>query len=262
MAPSEQSVGDRPAGPQTAFRFRSHGITHTGNVRKHNEDAFLDRGAIGLWAVADGMGGHESGDYASQLIVDTLAATKSPESASALLHDVTHRLDQVHIALQSVAASRGEGSVIASTVVALMAHGQHYACVWAGDSRVYRARGENLKQLTKDHSYVQTLVDQGLLKPEQAGSHPYSNVVTRAVGTEHALDLELITGELAPNDRFLLCTDGLNRQVGDSEIASILTGADCEQATESLIARALETGARDNVTALIVDIQPAMAGDP
>ncbi|MGF1625432.1 MAG: PP2C family protein-serine/threonine phosphatase [Alphaproteobacteria bacterium] len=257
MTSSEQSVGDRPARPSTAFHFRSSGLTHTGLVRKHNEDAFLDSGSIGLWAVADGMGGHESGDYASQLIVDTLAATKPPESASALLHDVKHRLDQVHLALQSVAASRGEGSVIASTVVVLMAHGGHYACVWAGDSRAYRCRGSVLQQLTKDHSYVQSLVDQGVLQPERAATHPYANVVTRAVGTDQGLDLELITGELAPHDRFLLCSDGLNRQVGDPEIATVLASAGCDQAATTLVDLALQSGARDNVTALVIDVQPA-----
>lgn len=264
MAAGDQTVGDRAAVPSTRFRFRSRGLTHTGLVRKHNEDAFLDSGAIGLWAVADGMGGHESGDYASQLIVDTLAATKPPESASALLHDVKHRLDQVHLALQSVAASRGEGAVIASTVVVLMAHGQHFACVWAGDSRAYRCRGRTLQLLTKDHSYVQTLIDQGLLQPERAATHPYANVVTRAVGTEHGLDLDLVTGELAPNDRFLLCSDGLNRQVSDADIASVLATVTCEEAPEILIERALQFGARDNVTALVIDVQPAswVDGDP
>lgn len=257
MVTSDQTLGDRPVGPSAQFRFVSRGITHTGLVRKHNEDSFLDSGGIGLWVVADGMGGHESGDYASQLIVDTLAATKPPDSASALLHDVKHRLDQVHIALQSVATSRGEGSVIASTVVVLMAHGAHFACVWAGDSRAYRCRGRALQQLTKDHSYVQTLVDQGVLQPERAATHPYANVVTRAVGTDQGLDLDLVTGELAANDRFLLCSDGLNRQVSDADIASVLASAGCDHAPEALIERALQTGARDNVTALVVDVQSA-----
>jgi serine/threonine protein phosphatase Stp1 len=259
VATSDQTVGDRPVGPSTTFRFRSRGVTHTGLVRKHNEDAFLDSGGIGLWVVADGMGGHESGDYASQLIVDTLAATKQPESASALLHDVKHRLDQVHLALQSVAAARGEGAVIASTVVVLMAHGAHYACVWAGDSRAYRCRGRALQQLTKDHSYVQSLVDQGVLQPERAATHPYANVVTRAVGTDHGLDLELVTGELAAHDRFLLCSDGLNRQVSDPDIAAVLASDGCERAPDVLIERALQSGARDNVTALVIDVQPASA---
>ena len=131
------------------------------------------------------------------------------DPASALLHDVRHRLDQVHIALQSEATGRGEGSVIASTVVALLAHGAHYACVWAGDSRIYRYRDRALEQLTTDHSYVQTLVDQGVLAPEKAAPHPYANVVTRAVGTDETLDLEIAVGDLAepsgqrrPNRRY------------------------------------------------------------
>lgn len=260
MSPSDQSVGDLPVGElqvgtSGSFGFRSLGLTHTGKVRKHNEDSLLDKAGIGLWVVADGMGGHESGDYASQLIVDTLATTKPPDSASALLHDVKHRLDQVHLALQSVASSRGEGCVIASTVVVLMAHGAHFACVWAGDSRAYRMRDDGLQQLTKDHSYVQTLIDQGVLQPEKASSHPYANVVTKAVGTDHTLDLELVTGELAARDRFLLCSDGLNRQVSDAEIAEVLASEPCDRACEILIERALLTGARDNVTVMVIDAQ-------
>ena len=228
-------------------------------MRSLNEDAFLDRGEIGLWVVADGMGGHESGDYASRLIVETLATTRAPESASALLHDIKHRLDQVHIALQAEAATRGEGAVIASTVVALLAHGAHFACVWAGDSRIYRCRGRDLKQVTSDHSYVQTLVDQGLLAPEKVSSHPYANVVTRAVGTDQTLELEIVTGELAPDDRFLLCSDGLNRQVTDEEIAAALADTACDRAADILIEMALQTGARDNVTAVVIDVEPAPA---
>ncbi|MEZ5666441.1 MAG: protein phosphatase 2C domain-containing protein [Alphaproteobacteria bacterium] len=256
----DQDAATRAGGQFAQFRFRSHGVTHIGNVRKLNEDAFLDRGDIGLWVVADGMGGHQSGDYASRLIVETLAAVRAPDSASALLHDVKHRLDQVHIALQTEAASRGEGAVIASTVAALMAHGAHYACVWAGDSRVYRCRGGELRQLTTDHSYVQTLVDQGLLAPDKVAAHPYANVVTRAVGTDQTLELDIATGELAAHDRFLLCSDGLNRQVLDGQIAGVLAGADCAKAAAALIDLALSTGARDNVTAVVIDVESAPVG--
>ena len=260
MGVGDQHVGEPVTSRAPPFGFRSSGTTHIGNVRKLNEDAYLDHADIGLWVVADGMGGHESGDYASRLIVDTLATTRAPDSASALLHDVRHRLDQVHIALQSEATSRGAGSVIASTVVALLAHGAHYACVWAGDSRIYRYRERVLEQLTTDHSYVQTLVDQGVLAPEKAASHPYANVVTRAVGTDQTLDLEIAVGDLAERDRFLLCSDGLNRQVSDAQIAGILGVSDCNQASEMLIATALTSGARDNVTALVVDVHLAPVG--
>ncbi len=239
-----------------AFVFTSCGRTHCGKVRPYNEDAFMARDDIGVWAVADGMGGHTSGDYASNLIVENLTATAPPTSARDLMQDIKARLQAAHTTLQQAAVERGPGTVIASTVVVLMAFQRHYACLWAGDSRIYLARDGGISQLTHDHSYVQELIDGGMLAPERANSHPYANVVTRAVGTEHALDLDVATGELGPNDRFVLCSDGLTRLASDEQIAAILAAKPPEAAADALIDAALDGGARDNVTAVVVDALP------
>src|SRR5690348_6083223 len=158
-----------------SLRFISHGLTHIGLVRQRNEDAFLDRPDLGLWAVADGMGGHQAGDFASASIVTALGAIQPPQDLENFLDAAAAELTAVDIALQTRAAKLGPTAVIASTVVVLMVKGDEFACLWAGDSRLYRWRSGDpageLRQLTTDHSKVQEMVDAGLLRPEDAHRH-------------------------------------------------------------------------------------------
>src|SRR5438067_7891873 len=169
-----------------AFRFISHGLTHIGLVRQRNEDAFLDRPdlgpGIGVWAVADGMGGHEAGDFASASIVTALGAIEPPNDLDSFAEAAAAELDAVDHALRLRAAKLGPYAVIASTVVVLLAKEDEVAGLWAGDSRLYHWRSAGLRQLTRDHSKVQEMVAAGLLRPEQAAHHPHSNIVTRSVG--------------------------------------------------------------------------------
>ena len=237
------------------YRFQSAGLTHVGMVRKHNEDAFLERPDLGLWLVADGMGGHSSGDVASQLIVDTLGQLPTPASASDLMIDVRSRLAQVNGILRQTADERGPGTIIASTVVALLAFGQHFAAVWAGDSRLYLFRDQRLSQVTEDHSHVQEMVKMGLLSAEEAGRHPNANVVTRAVGAHDELELQVIQDRVRPGDIFLLCSDGLTRMMSDDEIENAISQASLQDCVEQLIQTALDRGAKDNVTAILIEAQ-------
>src|SRR5574341_1441089 len=210
------------AAPAPQFHFASGAATHVGRVRKLNEDSYLDRADLGLWAVADGMGGHDAGDHASRLTVAALGQIPLPSGAPAFLSSVKAALRAVNAELRREAAGRGPGRIIASTVVTLLAYGQHYACVWAGDSRLYRLRDETLLQISRDHSHVQELVEVQLLSPQEARNHPYSNVVTRAVGAADELELETCHDRLRPGDLFLLCSDGLSKEVEDDEIRAIL----------------------------------------
>jgi protein phosphatase/serine/threonine-protein phosphatase Stp1 len=140
---------------------------------------------------------------------------------------------------------------MATTLVALLARGGHYACLWAGDSRAYLLRDGKLMRLTRDHSLVQELVDQGLLAADQAESHPQANIITRAVGAQGELELDKISARIAPGDLFLLCSDGLFKALEEAEIASLLASG---KGPEALLAAALARGARDNVTALAVGL--------
>ncbi len=239
------------------FHFVSGAATHVGCVRKLNEDAYLDRADLGLWAVADGMGGHDAGDHASQAAVAALAEVPSPQGAAPFLAAVKAALRSANADLRQEAASRGPGRIIASTVVALLAFGEHYACVWAGDSRLYLLREETLSQVSRDHSHVQELVDTQMLSPEEARNHPYSNVVTRAVGAADELELETIHDRLRDGDLFLLCSDGLCKAVEDDEIRAILLRESLFDAPHVLIEAALARRASDNVTVVLVQCRGA-----
>jgi len=234
--------------------FRVWAETHNGAVRKHNEDALVNRPEIGLWAVADGAGGHASGEVASGMLAQTLSDAPDGLSAQDMLVELRARVGAVHDALKREAERRGEGAMIASTIVILLIRGGHFACLWAGDSRAYLLRGGVLQQVTRDHSLVQELVDAGAITAEQAEHHPQANVITRAVGSFDELELDKVSGRLEPGDRFLLCSDGLCKTLDEATLTDILDGDAAVGPGVELIAAALEREVRDNVTAVVVDI--------
>jgi serine/threonine protein phosphatase PrpC len=242
-------------------RCRSAAASDVGKVRQRNEDAYLERSDVGLWVVADGVGGHAMGDQASRLIVQTLAELSKPWNAAEFLALVDQRLVEVNGMLRRKAVEYGS-DVIASTVVALLIFDQHFACVWAGDSRLYRLRGADLQQLTRDHSQVQALIAAGLLDPAEADDHPLANVVIRAVGAHDNLVLDRLHDRVLAGDLFLLCTDGLTKMVNNKMITDILTRTPLDQAAQALIDAALNGGAFDNVTAVVVLCQVAPAAQP
>jgi serine/threonine-protein phosphatase Stp1 len=235
------------------IRFRSWAVSHPGAVRDHNEDSFVDRPEVGLWAVADGAGGHNSGEVASAMIKQALERVPAGLSASEMIAEVRAAIADTHSALLAEAARRGPQIMIASTVAVLLAHAEHYACLWAGDSRVYLLREGELYQLTRDHSLVQEMVDAGVVRPENAESHPRANVITRAVGADgDALELEKIVDRILPGDRFLLCSDGLFKALPACDVANLLDPAETSPA-DALIEAALRARATDNVTAIAVE---------
>jgi serine/threonine protein phosphatase PrpC len=240
------------------FALSSAMATHVGAVRRHNEDAGLDRREIGLWAVADGMGGHAAGEVASQLIVDSLSAIEAPADPGGFLAEVRTRLSNANLKLIEEAARRGT-PVVGSTVVVLLAHGEFFACLWAGDSRLYRLRNGELRRLTRDHSQVWEMVEAGVLDEAAAEHHASANIITRAVGAQPDLVLDKVSDRLAADDLFLLCTDGLSKMVPDREIAELLRGAPLPLIPEALIAAALARGGRDNVTVVVVRIGAKLA---
>jgi serine/threonine protein phosphatase Stp1 len=236
-------------------RFLSHGLTHVGLVRARNEDAFFDRPDLGVWAVADGMGGHEQGDYASARALAGLAALRRPEDLEDFVDQVKTKLLLADRELRARAAALGAGAVIASTVVALLAYGEEFACVWAGDSRLYLLRGGELEQFSTDHSRVQELVSAGMLAADGAGGHPEAHIVTQAIGAGR-LTFGTRVGLIRPGDRFLLCSDGLTNMVADGDIARELAAAEPRIAAERLRDLVLARGAIDNVTTVVIAAAP------
>jgi serine/threonine protein phosphatase Stp1 len=232
--------------------YRSAARTHAGAVRERNEDAVLHRPEIGLWAVADGAGGHQRGDYASGRIVTALGEVTPPPSPALLVDDVRARLDRVNQELRAKAADIGPQAMICSTVIVVLIAGGRSCCLWAGDSRCYLLRAGGLQQISHDHSYVQSLVDRGEIGPEAAVNHPLANVVTNLLGAGDRLALEEKWDQLEPGDILLLCSDGLCRALADPDIAAILSDHPVEAAADRLIESAVSRGAKDNVSVVVV----------
>jgi len=241
-----------PAPGAGRLRFRSVARTHVGAVRTLNEDRVLERADARLWAVADGMGGHQAGEVASGLIVEALSAVGGRHSGYTFLNAVCDSLQAVNRELLDRAQALEAGGTIGATVAVLLVHDDHYACVWAGDSRVYLARDGGLERITHDHSLVQEMVDAGAIAPEDAAAHRQSNVVTRAVGADETLMLDVLHAAIQPGDVFLLCSDGLTGMVTDAEIGRILRALPLEAAADGLLALSLDRGARDNVSLVLI----------
>jgi len=233
---------------RSGFSWRSSAATSTGNVRGHNEDAVLDLPDAGLCVVADGMGGHNAGDVASNMIVQALAGVQRKASPSAQLDEVEDRLSEVNRRLYSSSLDNQAG-MSGSTIVALLALERHCLSIWAGDSRVYRSRNGSLEQITRDHSEAQEMRDGGMGDTPEAIT---SNVITRAVGGSQDLFLDIELRELRNHDRYLLCSDGLYRELSDADMAHHLTGNDPEGACKALMKQALSGTCSDNVSVIVV----------
>ncbi|HVV94239.1 MAG TPA: protein phosphatase 2C domain-containing protein [Hyphomicrobiales bacterium] len=230
-----------------AGAFEAGTATHVGKVRRHNEDLALVRPDLGIFAVADGMGGHADGALASRTVVEALQSIGRAESAPDLLARLEDRIIDANRRLTTLARERGSG-VIGSTVAVLLAFDRNYACLWAGDSRIYLVRGGRISQVSRDHSEVQELFDRGLISAEEARTWPRRNIVTRAIGVSQEPELDLVDGQLESGDRFVICSDGLTAHVADNEILDVVDGRDPQDACDALVALTLERGASDNVT--------------
>ena len=233
-------------------RLEHAALSHEGRVRANNEDAFCVRAADGLFVVADGMGGHEHGEWASACIADTLAALPLPtgfDDASRVVADALHRANAlIH------AEARARGSQMGSTVVVLLVREGRFAVLWVGDSRVYLCRARELVRLTHDHTQVQELIDRGLLSAADAEGHPMSHVLARAIGVGETVAVDVVADEVESGDVFLLCSDGLMARVEDREIAAVLAEQDPDTRVARLVKLTLDRGAPDNVTVVTVGI--------
>jgi len=232
--------------------FKSNAITHIGLVRKLNEDAFAERSDIGVWVVADGIGGHAAGEVASKAVTDSIKCLESNRNFDEMLEAVKRSLENANRQLREQTDTYTSKRPPGSTVVVLIINDTKGAVVWVGDSRVYQCRNQKLTQLTRDHSHVQNLLDQGIIKAEDAESHPLSNIITRAIGILDLLQIDSREIEVLPGDQFLLCTDGLSHVVANSQIEAIMQKNTSKEVVQSLLQTTLERGAPDNVTLIHV----------
>jgi len=197
-------------------------------------------------------GGHDAGEVASALVVGGLADIGPSNSLETLSTKVGHAIDDTNLQLLDMGGGGLKQRIIGSTVVGLIADGERYECFWVGDSRAYRVRDGEISQLTKDHSMVQMLIDSGLLNPDEAETHPNANVITRAVGVVEELELDAVRGAIQTGDIFLLASDGLTRLIHEDELLAELAKSTPEASADVLLEMALERGAPDNVSFIIV----------
>jgi serine/threonine protein phosphatase PrpC len=239
----------------------------TGRVRSHNQDNIGQDSALGVVALADGMGGHASGDVASTIAIDAVlqhlksvipnvapgeidAATGYASESLAVRQAIINANAIIYAAAEAQPAHQGMGT----TLVVAIFYNNHLAVGHVGDSRLYRFRNDRLEQITVDHSLVQTLVDKGLCTQEQARTSPNKNLLTRAVGTGLTVNVDVYEHMVAPDDIYLVCSDGLNDMIDDAGISQIIStfGADLERTAEQLIVRANENGGKDNISVILV----------
>ena len=242
---------------------RGAGLSDTGRVRTHNEDSFLADDRLGLYVVADGMGGHAAGEVASRLAVDVVAATvrgglavgKGRPTSGGLIRlartAVETAAETVFTRADEDAALHGMGT----TLTLLIVNGEWSVFAHVGDSRLYLLRGGVVRQMTRDHTVVQGLVESGILSAEDARKTPFGHALARSVGTEATVDADVVPLVLRDGDRLLICSDGLSDHLGSAGELHDKLSRPLTEAPAALVAFANEAGGNDNITAIVVDIK-------
>jgi len=236
-----------------ALRTETSAISDLGAVRSVNEDRFIARPENGLWAVADGMGGHAQGDWAAQAVIDDLNTLGRADTIEAMIEDCANAIHGANAKVFQESAAKGVQ--MGTTVAALIIDSRRFGVLWAGDSRVYLLRVGQLHQLTRDHTQVQEMVDRGLLSEDAAQGHPMGHVLARAIGVSPTVAVDVVTDAVMSGDIFLICSDGLYGALSHAEIIYVLSNTGIENVADELISRSLANGAKDNVTAIIIRAQ-------
>jgi protein phosphatase len=256
-------VGDAPA-----FQIAARGVTDVGQKRDHNEDAFLVDDSLALFIVADGMGGHAGGGTASRLAVETIrdeikaardadpelfgsgAGVEESEVPDALRHAVERACAVIYDTAQTAPDLTGMGT----TVTAALVDGASAYVAHVGDSRCYLVRGGRIYQVSEDHSLVNEQLKAGAISPDEARHSRFKNIITRSVGFEHEVQVDLMGLEVEADDKLVICCDGLSNLVDDQEILEVVEGTPVESAPERLVALANERGGDDNITVIVVQV--------
>lgn len=255
--------------------IRAAGKTDRGTVRPVNEDALLVDEKNGLFIVVDGMGGHEAGDVASKMLIEEAknfleGKINNDIPAAEISVLLEEAIQNASLKIYTYSKKNGSGRIMGTTAVFMALTDNQYCISWVGDSRAYLMRDGLMERLTRDHSYVQQLVDSGEISEKEARVHPRRNMVTRAAGVEQEIEVETVWGQSRAGDLFLLCTDGLTGPLEDGAIAAHLkrderddpggepgsgeAGSEPEVITDVLIKDALGEGGDDNVTVVVVEL--------
>jgi protein phosphatase len=252
------------------MRISTSGRTEVGCVRQHNEDNFLVQPELGLYVVADGLGGHAAGEVASRIVVEKISQfidhTVERDRTWPVDYDVNLSYDGNRLKAALLLADQGiqsdiklnpERESMGSTVVACLVAGDRVTLVHVGDSRAYLLNENGIRQVTRDHSWVAEQVANGVLTPDEARRHPFRNVITQALGNGGDLDMTVQEFQVRASEKILLCSDGLSGMIQDFDIWDIIKKSpDVDEAADKLITRAMDNGGEDNITVVIVAFEP------
>lgn len=225
-------------------------LSHVGLRRAHNEDTYYGSAELGLWLVADGMGGHDYGEIASAIARETVVREVQAG------HDLVQAIRAADTEILRISRQQQRRLPMGTTIAGARIHDHHFEVAWVGDSRVYLFSDGRLRQLSQDHSIVQGLIEQGALTSEQARHHPQRNVITQALGITDPdrLNIETVAGKLAHGDQLLLCSDGLTEELDDRELERVLARGEitAQECVDRLVLAALAHGGSDNITAVLI----------
>jgi protein phosphatase len=266
IRPGELVAATDVEGP-LALRRAGFGMTDLGRKRSSNEDAFFVDDELGLYVVADGMGGHAAGEVASREAVDTLYGMVkrgigelrplvdpvSEAAASAACRLMESAVQAATYFVYSIAEIDRDKSGMGTTISALLVLGDYAITAQVGDSRIYCVRGDGVEQLTEDHTLIAWQIKQGLITPQEAARSPHRNVITRAVGNREYVEVDTRRVPLAAGMRFLLCSDGLHGYLRDEDIPAIVALGETSS-VEHFVRLANDRGGKDNITAVLVEI--------
>ena len=239
--------------------LKTFSITNIGRKRKLNQDyVYTSEQPVGslpnLFIVADGMGGHNAGDYASKVTVETIVEKVAASSETERTRILDEAIQAANTLVRTKAGESAELEGMGTTVVAATCDGNRLCVANVGDSRLYVVNGKEIRQVTRDHSWVEEMVRRGGLGKEEARNHPDRNIITRAVGADESVKVDFFSVILKEGDMILMCTDGLTSMLEDEEIRMILDGArDIVEKAEELVAAANERGGRDNISVILID---------
>lgn len=235
--------------------FISYSKTHEGKVRALNEDALFCNDEKAVWVVADGMGGHEAGDYASQLLVTLIEQRLNIVDSQDLTVTVLKTIIlEANETIKEYSVNQLNDELVGTTVAMLFIESGRYHCLWVGDSRIYLYRDKQLTQKTRDHSQVMDMVEQGLISIENAEVHPKANIITRAVGVGYELDIDEVSDIICDGDKFILCTDGLTKELNYVQMSDCLRAEKVKDSVLVLMHSALVKQASDNITCVMVQV--------
>ncbi|MHB8418858.1 MAG: Stp1/IreP family PP2C-type Ser/Thr phosphatase [Myxococcales bacterium] len=255
------------------MKTQARALTDVGRKRPHNEDAFLEDAALGLYVVCDGMGGHAAGEVAAAMCleavkqgviagraeVEKLARDPSPKARDAACRVMERAIQRASKEIYQVAQSDGTKRGMGTTAVALLTAGAKAVIGHVGDSRIYLVRAGQVHRLTEDHTLIAAQIKAGLMTKEEAATSSYRNVITRAVGIQESVQVDTLVIDMLPGDRYLLCSDGLHGYLQDEEVGKLLGSGELAAACKRLVDMANERGGKDNITVLAVAAEGAPA---